>query len=283
MLRIDLKDARACLAAGLVALGGLASQGALAAGGEVHVRDHDWSFEGPFGTFDRMQLQRGWQVFMEVCRTCHGLELLAFRNLGEPGGPEFPPEQVRAFAQNWEVPFVNSLSGEIERRQAEVTDAIVGPYFDDVEAADLNGGTVPPDLSVIVKARTGYHGIITQILEGGGGPEYVYSVLTGYAEEDPENFDAGDGYFNYYFPGHVIAMGPPMQDGQVEYAQEDVEPTVAQMSQDVVAFLTWAAEPHMEARKEAGVRNLAVLAIFAVLLWYSNRRLWKPVKEGHIP
>lgn len=254
---------------------------ATAAGPGGEVVDHDWSFEGPFGTYDREQLQRGWQVFMTACRSCHGLELVRFRNLMEPGGPEFPKEQVDAFAAEWEIALPNG-----DFREAEITDGIPSPYIDEAEAADANNGAVPPDLSVITKARIGYHGTFKQIFSGMGGPEYLYSLLIGYPDEGaPEGVDEGDGYFNYYYAkgGNIIAMPPPLVEGIVEYTRangETYEPTVDEMAQDVTAFLTWAAEPHMNARKEAGMRNIAFLTIFAVLLWFSNRKLWKPIKEG---
>ena len=265
----------------LVAAAGLASGGqALAAGEGAGVIDHDWSFEGPFGTFDRHQLQRGWQVYSQICSSCHSLDLLSFRNLGEPGGPEFPPEQVKAMAADWLVPVVTvDEAGDPAERAPVPSDKIPGPYANEQAAMAANGGALPPDLSLITKARAGYHGIITQILEGAGGPEYVYSLMLGYPEEEPEGFDAGGLNYNRYFAGHRIAMGQQLYGDDVEY-QDGTEATMEQEAADVTAFLAWAAEPKMEARKQAGVRNIIMLILFAVLLWYSNKKLWRPVKYG---
>ncbi|MGD1868520.1 MAG: cytochrome c1 [Neomegalonema sp.] len=262
------------------AAGLLVAGPALSAGKSVGVIDHDWSFEGPFGTFDRQQLQRGWQVYSEICASCHSMDYLSFRNLGEPGGPEFPPEQVKAIAENWLYPVVTTDDeGEVLERTPLPSDRIPGPFANREAAIAANGGAYPPDLSLITKARIGYNGIIKQVMEGAGGPEYVYSLLLGYADEEPEGFDGGGLSYNRYFPGHRIAMGQPLYGDDVEY-QDGTEATIEQHAADLVAFLTWAAEPKMEERKEAGVRNIILLALFAVLLWYSNKTLWRPIKDG---
>ncbi|MCI4662135.1 MAG: cytochrome c1 [Neomegalonema sp.] len=257
----------------------LGAGSAMAAGGGTHVIDHTWSFEGVFGKFDRAQLQRGFQVYKEVCASCHSLELVSFRNLGEPGGPQFPEEQVKAIAASFTVIDGPDAEGEMFERPGVPADKFPAP-FPNVEAAKAsNGGAYPPDLSLITKARAGYHGILTQMVQGAGGPEYIYSLLNGYTEEPPEGLDPGELNYNAYFPGYRIAMAQPLYEDSVEY-QDGTAATIEQQSADVVAFLAWAAEPKMEARKQAGVRNILLLIIFGVLLWYSNKQLWKPVKYG---
>lgn len=261
----------AMVACGLAAL---ASGEALAAGGKVDVIDYDWSFEGPFGTFDEGQLQRGFQVYKEACAQCHTMSYLHYRDLGLEGGPNFPPAMVEAIAAQYEITVIDDNGDEI-RRPALPTDNFRSPYENE-EQARASG---VPDLSLMTRARKGYTGIVTQILQGGGGPEYVYSLLLGYVDAPP-NFEVGSGtYFNAYYPGHVIAMAPPLRDGVVDY-QDDSPETVEQYAADVTAFLVWAADPHLEERKSAGLANLSFLVIFAILLWFSTKKLWKPIKRG---
>ena len=249
----------------------------LAAGGGGEVVDHEWSFEGPFGAFDRAQLQRGWQIYSEVCSACHGMRYLHYRDLGRVGGPEFPPEQVEAIAEGFLVKDFDTEGQEIER-PAKPTDPILSPYPNE-EAATAILGAAPPDLSLITKNRTGYHGIVTQMVKGLGGTEYIYSLMIGY-RDPPEQYDLPDGsYFNAYYPGHAIKMAPQLIEDRVTY-QDGTPATTEQMAADVAAFLAWAAEPSMEERKQAGFANLIFLAIFAMLLWFSTKKLWKPIKEG---
>lgn len=271
----------------------LVSAPAFAAGPSVGVIDHDWSFEGPFGSFDQAELRRGWQVYMNVCANCHALEKVYFRNLGEPGGPEFSDDDVKAIAAMYphQIPFTDDegnthdLDGNPLTRPATPADRILGPFANEAAARAANGGAYPLDLSLITKARVGYHGTFKQILEGGGGPEYVYSLLLGY-DPEPEGFDTLGLAYNRYFSGYRIAMYEPLYDGAVFNDNGDslyfdgTPATKEQMAHDVVAFLTWAAEPKMMERKEAGIRNILMLVIFGVLVWYSNKMLWKPIKEG---
>ncbi|MEO1331027.1 MAG: cytochrome c1 [Pseudomonadota bacterium] len=276
------------IALSAVAAVGLTAAGpALAAGEGVGVIDRDWSFEGPLGTFDQAELQRGWQVYMQVCSSCHAMHQVSFRNLGDPSGPGYSEEQVKAMAENFLMPVREVVNGELVDRTPTANDKIVGPYsivtasgsiaYDEASWSDANK---PPDLSVMTKARVGYTGIINQIVSGSGGPEYVYSLLMGYQDVPPEGFEPqGVLSYNRYYPGHQIAMAQPLYEGSVEY-QDGAEATVEQMSHDVTAFLAWAAEPTMVERKQAGVRNLIFLAIFGVLVWYSNKKLWKPIKDG---
>ena len=238
----------------------------LAAGKTGHVEDFDFSFEGPFGTFDQNQLQRGLQVYTEVCAACHGLQYVPLRTLGDDGGPGLPADQVRAYAaDNFEV-FDPELD---DFRSANPND-----HF---PASSLENA---PDLSLLAKGRAGFHGPyglgLNQLFKGMGGPEYIASLLTEYTGEEKE--EAGVIlYGNRTFPGGWIAMAPPLFDEQLEYA--DGHPaTIHNMSKDVSAFLMWTAEPKMMARKQAGFVGVVFLTILSVLLYLTNKRVWAPVK-----
>ncbi|TYO89143.1 cytochrome c1 [Oceanicella actignis] len=242
---------------------------AAAAGGGGHVEDVSFSFEGPFGVFDKAQLQRGLQVYNEVCSACHGLKFVAFRTLGDETGPGYDEEQVKAFAAMYEVPDPEGEPG----------DTRPGKPFDHFPANTSAGA---PDLSLMAKARAGFHGPaglgINQIVKGMGGPEYIYSLLIGYTGE--EKTVAGSTlYENHAFPGGWISMAPPLEDGRVEYA-DGTPATKEQMAKDVAAFLMWAAEPKMVERKQAGARNFAFVVVLAVLLYLTNKKLWSKVKKG---
>jgi ubiquinol-cytochrome c reductase cytochrome c1 subunit len=239
---------------------------AWAAGGEGgHIEDIDFSFQGPFGTFDQMQLQRGLQVFTEVCSACHGLKYVPIRTLADEGGPMLPEDQVRAYAKNYTV--IDKDTGE--EREALATDNF-----------PANTGAGAPDLSLMAKARAGFHGPyglgINQFLKGMGGPEYIAAVLNGYTGE--EKTEAGETFYaNTAFPGGWIKMAPPLSDDQVTYA--DGHPaTVHHMAEDVAAFLMWTAEPHLMARKEAGFKAVLLLALLSTLLYLTNKRIWAGVK-----
>lgn len=240
--------------------------GAYAAGDAAHTEDVDFSFEGPFGTFDQHQLQRGLQVFTEVCSACHGIRQVYFRNLGDEGGLGYSPEEVKAYAANYDV---------------------FDPELDDTRTAlpsdkfPANTGAGAPDLSLIAKSRAGFHGPygtgIAQLFKGIGGPEHTVSVLAGYTGEEKEQ--AGITlYENHAFPGGWISMPPPLEDGQVEYADGHAN-DVHHMAEDVAAFLMWTAEPKMMARKRAGFTAVIFLSILAVMLFYTNKKLWAPIKR----
>ncbi|MCI4665040.1 MAG: cytochrome c1 [Neomegalonema sp.] len=251
---------------------------ALAAGGDgPKIKDVTWSFEGPLGRFDRAQLQRGWQIYAEVCASCHSMKYLRYGDLGRKGGPEFPADQVEAIAATFEVPDVGP-DGQAITRPAIPTDALASP-FPNRKAAEATLGAYPPDLSLITKKRTGFHGILTQMFKGTGGAEYVYALLTGYTEA-PAGFKVPDGaHFNPYFKDFAIKMLAPLPEDRVTY-QDGTKATTEQMALDITAFLAWAAEPKMEERKRAGLANIIFLSIFAVLLWFSTKKLWKPIKNG---
>jgi ubiquinol-cytochrome c reductase cytochrome c1 subunit len=241
------------------------SGAALAAGSEAHVHDVDFSFEGPFGTYDQFQLQRGLQVYTEVCSACHGLRYVPLRTLSDEAGPGIPEDQVRAYAANLDI-FDPELDDTRPRTPAD--------HF------PMSGLSNAPDLSMMAKARAGFHGPyglgINQFLKGTGGPEYIVSLLTGYTGEEIEM--AGSTFYeNKAFPGGMIAMAPPLSDGAVEYA-DGHDNSAHHMAEDVAAFLMWAAEPKMMARKQSGFIAVIFLTVLSVLLYLTNKKLWAPHK-----
>jgi len=277
---------RLLAAAGLVA-GAMAATPVLAAGGVHEAESVDFSFEGPFGTFDRAQLQRGFQVYQEVCKVCHSLEYVSYRNLGDAGGPEFPEAQVKAFAAEAEVPAEPNADGEThdedgERiiRPGKPSDRFVSPFPNENAARAANNGALPPDLSLMAKARAGYHGTFKQLLEGAGGAEYIYSILKGYEEPSAEEAaKAPEGLsYNPYFPGKWIAMIKPMDDDAVEYA-DGTKATLDQMAKDVSAFLMWTAEPKLEERKRIGFQVLVYLIVLSGLMYFVKKKIWADVKH----
>ena len=223
----------------------------------------DWSFKGITGKFDRASLQRGYQVYSEVCASCHSMRLLSYRNLGEEGGPEFSVEQVKAIAANFEVSDGPNEDGDMFTRPGRPSDRFVSPYPNIQAATAANGGAYPPDMSVLVKSRK-------------GGADYIYSVLMGY-EEPPANMELDDGvYYNKYMEGKKIKMSNPLSDGIVSYS-DGTQSSEAQMAKDVTTFLAWAAEPTLEQRHKMGVKVLIFLIIFTILVYLSMKRLWSRI------
>ena len=223
----------------------------------------DWSFKGVTGKFDRASLQRGYQVYTEVCASCHSMNLVSYRNLGEPGGPEFSVEQVKAIAANFEVEDGPNSDGEMFTRPGRPSDKFVSPYPNVQAATAANGGAYPPDMSVLVKARK-------------GGSDYIYSVLMGY-EDPPAGFELEDGvYYNKYMDGQKIKMSNPLSEGIVTYA-DGTQTTQAQMAKDVTTFLTWTAEPHLETRHKMGVKVIIFLTIFTLLVYLSMKKIWSRI------
>ncbi len=230
-----------------------------------HPRNASYSFDGPFGRYDRQQLQRGFQVYKEVCAACHGLNFVAFRNLHDLGYTE---AEVRAIADQWpiQVPSINPDTGEPATRKPIPADRFPSPYANETAARAANNNALPPDLSLIVKARE-------------DGTEYVESLLTGY-QDPPANLPRenrpGTGlHYNPYFANLNIAMPPPLTaDGQVTYAPGNPPATRQQMAHDVAAFLTWAAEPNLESRHRAGVATLIFLLFGTVLAYMAYQNVW---------
>lgn len=272
---------------------------AMTAGGahaaaEGKVTDYDFPFEGPFGSYDTMQLQRGLKIYTEVCSACHGMTRVAFRTLADEGGPALPEDQMRAYAENFEVFDAALADGEGDYRTATPAD-----YY---PASSLSNA---PDLSLMAKARAGFHGPygtgISQFVKGMGGAEYIASLMTGYAEEPEcalEMETPMDGYYNVAFanggfpeackdehghhtvPGSWIAMPQPLYGDDVEF-DDGHESTLESESKDVAAFLMWTAEPKLVARKQAGLTGVIFLSVLSVLLYLTNKRLWAPHKKKH--
>jgi cytochrome c1 len=247
-----------------------------------------WSFAGMFGRFDQAQLQRGFQVYREVCSSCHGMSLVRFRNLAEPGGPGFSASQVKALAAEYKVKELNDSGEEVER-PARPADAFPSPFPNEKAAAAANGGKAPPDFSVLAKARTferGFPKFLTDAMPIIGytehGVDYIHAILTGY-EDPPAGKEVPAGtYYNKYYPGHLIAMPKPLSDEQVTYAKTDkgtpvVPETTDQYAKDVAAFMAWTAEPHMMARKALGLRVILFLIVLSGLLYYVKKRIWAKV------
>ena len=225
----------------------------------------DWTFKGLFGKFDRASLQRGYQVYTEVCAACHSMKYLSYRNLSEKGGPEFSVAQAKAIAASFEVTDGPNADGDMFQRPGKLSDKFVMPY-ENVKAAEAaNGGAYPPDMSVLVKAR-------------GGGVDYIYSLLQGY-EEAPSGITLDDGvHYNKYMYGNKIKMSAPLSDDIVEYS-DGTKASVEQMSKDVTTFLMWAAEPSLEARHQMGFKAIVYLIILTILVYFSMKRIWSRVKS----
>ncbi len=263
---------------------------AFAAGSNDYAKYYDmkhphWHFKGMTGTYDRAAVQRGYQVYREVCASCHTLKHLSFRHLGDKGGPYYdeaypnPNDNpyVKAFAADWIVADIDAETGDAIDRPATPADYFPPIYANDAAARGSNGGALPPDLSVMVSART-------------DGANYVYNLLMAYDAKMPEGMKMSSGtYFNPVMEGGAIAMAPPLTDGLLEYAPimdpktgesvPAVEATVDQMALDVTEFLAWSSDPKMEVRKQTGLATMLYLLILSILLWVSYQRVWKNVKH----
>jgi len=238
-----------------------------------------WSFSGPFGKYDRGSLQRGYKVYKEVCATCHSMNLVHFRTLADPGGPGFSAAQAAAVAAEYKVQDGPNDAGEMFERPGRVADKFPAPFPNDNAARAANGGALPPDLSLVAKARSYERGFpqfifdfFTQYQEQ--GPNYIDALLQGFEEKPPAGFALPEGsYYNKYFPGHAIKMPKPLSDGQVTY-DDGAPATLPQYAHDVTTFLMWAAEPHLEARKRLGMQVMIFLVIFAGLLYFTKKKVW---------
>ena len=241
----------------------LSSARLYSAGGEAEPLKVDWSFKGITGKFDRASLQRGFQVYKEVCSSCHSMQYLSYRNLGEPGVPEFSQQEVKAIAASVEITDGPNDQGEMFTRPGRPADKFKNPYPNVKASTAANGGAYPPDMSVLVKARP-------------GGSNYIYSVLVGY-EDPPEGVSLDDGvYYNKYMIGNKIKMSSPLSDDIVEYS-DGTQATVDQMAKDVTTFLTWAAEPELEERHRTGVKVIIYLVLLTILVYLSMKRIWSRV------
>ncbi|WP_460019944.1 cytochrome c1 [Magnetospira thiophila] len=258
------KTALAAIAA--LALG--VSGQALASGDTPHPEAQQWSFNGLFGQYDQAQLKRGFQIFKEVCNNCHSLNLIAYRNLSALG---FDEDQIKELAAEYEVRSGPNEDGEelnddgeFLTRPALPSDRFHAPFPNPQAAMASNGGALPPDLSLMAKARK-------------GGPDYIFALMTGYLDEAPEEHPIPeDKSYNTYFPGHAISMAPPLYDEAVEY--DDGTPmTLDQHARDVAAFLNWAAEPELDERKSLGLKVLIFLAVFSAMMYALKRQIWSDV------
>ncbi|WP_075217173.1 cytochrome c1 [Mongoliimonas terrestris] len=281
--------AAAVLGVGL-GFGGFAAIAAEEEGGEhapthypIHKPEYvDWSFAGPFGTYDKGQLQRGYKVYKEVCASCHAMSLVKFRNLAEEGGPGFTEEQAKTLAAEYTiVDGVDDVGDPLERPR-EPKDAFPSPFPNEAAARASNGGALPPDLSLIAKARAVERGFPQFVFDvfvpyQEQGPDYIHALLTGY-QDPPEGVTVPEGqYYNPYFiAGMSLAMAPPLSDEVVEYT-DGTPMTVDQYSKDVAAFMMWAAEPHLDARKRLGFHAMVFMAVFAGLLYLTKRKIWSDV------
>ncbi|MBL8567875.1 MAG: cytochrome c1 [Phreatobacter sp.] len=264
-------------AAGLIGLG--AAMPAAKAAEQLNPPRYGWSFAGMFGMYDRAQLQRGFQVYKEVCASCHSVSLLSFRNLSQPGGPEIPAAQVAQIAADWQHK-VREIGddGQPAERAPRASDRIPGPFANIKAAEAANGGKAPPDLTLMPKARSYERGfpwflidMVTLYQEHGA--DYVKAFLTGYEQghETPPGT-----HYNKYFPGNFVGMPNMLQPDQVTYS-DGTPQTVQQYAADVTAFLMWAAEPHMEQRKRIGFQVLLFLLVFAGLTYFTKKKVWKDV------
>lgn len=225
-----------------------------------------WSFSGVFGTYDKAQLQRGFQVYKDVCAVCHGLKFVSFRDLQKIG---YTPEQIKAIAAEYQVDGEPDGEGEVHKRPARLTDYFPAPYANDEMAAFANNGSVPPDLSLMVRARA-------------YGADYIYALLNGYRQAPPGVKISDNNWYNPYFiSGEAIAMADPLYDDMVDYSDGSPQ-TVEQYSRDVSAFLAWTADPHMERRKKTGWRVMIFFLLFAGLAYCTKRQIWAD-KTGQEP
>ncbi len=279
-----------------LALSGFAAlaQPAVAAGGVEQPPRQKWSFSGPFGTFDRAQLQRGFKVYREVCASCHGLEKVSFRNLSQPGGPGFTDGQVKTLAAEYKVMDGPNEAGEMFERPARPSDRFPKPFPNPEAAKAANNGAVPPDFSVIAKARTYERGfpfylfdVVTQYQEQ--GVDYITALLLGY-EEPPKGVTVEAGlHWNRYFPGNKIAMGNPLvavfddagKPHDAGFYTDGTPVTREQVARDLTAFLMWAAEPKMEERKQTGAKVMLWLILLAGLLYLTKKRIWSRLEGAH--
>lgn len=233
---------------------------------EPEIPRKDWSFAPPLGTYDNAQLQRGFQVYQSVCANCHSMRLLSYRNLGEQGGPQFSPKAVEALAAQVQVTDGPNDKGEMFQRPARPSDRFRSPFANEQAARAANNGAFPPDLSVIAKARP-------------GGPDYIYALLTGYGPA-PQGFELAEGmHYNKAFPGHQIAMVPPLSDGVVAYT-DGTKSTVHNYARDVSAFLMWAAEPKLEERHSVGARVMIFLIVLLAIMYLAKRAVWARAHHG---
>jgi ubiquinol-cytochrome c reductase cytochrome b/c1 subunit len=266
------------LAVGAATLVGAPQRAAAQEHGDVQPPRNTWSFAGPFGKFDRGQLQRGFKVYHDVCQTCHSLALLSFRNLGEEGGPEFSPAEVAAIAAEYKVKDGPNDQGDMFERPGRPADHFPPPFPNEQAARFVNGGSLPPDMSVLAKARQYERGFPWFVIDmfipyQELGVDYMVALLKGYAPKPADVTMPAGMQYNTYFPGHAIGMPPPLSDGVVTYT-DGAPQTADQYAKDIAAFLMWAAEPTLEARKRIGFQVMIFLVVFTGMLYFSKKKVW---------
>lgn len=247
------------LTALVAATGLLGAAGAQASGSAEPLMKQSWSWDGVFGQYDKASLKRGYEVFHQVCGNCHGLGLVAYRNLSAVG---LTPDEIKSVAAEREVPDAPNDEGVVSNRPGRPSDRWIAPFANDKAAAAANGGAAPPDLSLMAKARV-------------GGPNYVYSLMLGFVDTPPEGSHVPEGkYFNKYFPGNAISMPPQLMEDLVTYT-DGTKATPEQMARDITTFLNWAAEPELDERKSLGLKVMIFLAVFTALAFALKRQVWK--------
>ena len=238
------------------------SSAAFSAGSKIDYPDQDWSFSGLFGTFDKASAQRGYQVYREVCSGCHGMRLINYRNLSGLG---YNANEIKALAAEFEVQDGPNDEGEFFTRPGRPSDKFISPYPNKQAARAANGGSYPPDLSLIVKARS-------------NGANYLHALLSGYTEP-PKGLKVPDGmYYNSFYSGNLIAMPQPLYEDGITYL-DGTKATATQMASDVTTFLAWASEPELEKRKRLGVTVISFLLVFSTLAYFSMKQIWAPIKK----
>lgn len=278
---------RAVAVAAALLGGALAAAPAQASGGEqAHIERQSWSFAGPFGRYDQQQLRRGFQVYSNVCAACHPMNLVSFRNLYEPGGLGYTEAEVKALAAAAMVKD-GTLDGDgkLKERPGRPSDHFPSPFVTEDAAREMHNGAVPPDFSVLAKARSYSRGFpwfltdaLTQYQEH--GPDYIVGLLTGYEENPPHGVTVLPGqYYNKVMPGNVLSMAPPLSDGAVDYTDPSVPKTTVQYARDVAAFMMWAAEPKLDVRKETGLKVMIFLIVLTTLLYLTKKKIWAKVYE----
>lgn len=236
-----------------------------------------WSFAGPFGVYDAGQLQRGFKVYKEVCANCHSMDYLSFRNLADPGGPGYTDAQVEALAATYKIKDTDEQGNSTERT-GRPADYFPAPFPNELAAKAANGGVAPPDMSTLAKARTYSRGFPWFIFDAftayqEQGPDYISAIIRGFVQP-PGGFKVPEGkHYNEYFPGHVIAMPPPLQDGQVTY-DDGAPQTVEQYSKDIAAFLMWVSEPKLVQRHRLGFQVIIFLIVLSGLLYFTKKKVW---------
>ena len=253
---------RKLILSAVAAAGLLASSGAaLASGASEPLMKPGFSWEGFFGRYDQAQLKRGFEVFSQVCSNCHGLRLVAYRNLADVG---LTADQIKEVASAREMADAPNDEGMVSMRPGRPSDKYIGPFPNDKAAAAANGGALPPDLSLMAKARL-------------GGPDYIYSLMLGFKEEAPHGVAIPEGkYYNTYFPGNAIGMPPQLMEDLITYS-DGTKASPEQLARDISAFLNWAAEPELNERKSMGLKVMIFLAVFTALLYALKRQIWKNI------